>query len=151
MVATEDAQAAVRFSDGAYARSVVACKASSPNMLNMGTYTNMRGIFYRVRFFVHYANSRNVNTWTPWSGYSELPSGYDLSADTINALPDGQYTFQIEYAHRVNGVWSYFSEYVPVFQYDSGWANMQAILNQSSLGSRTACVLGSSQIVIVNG
>ena len=112
-VGSRDAQAAVRFADGAYARSSVACKASSPNMLNMGTYANQSGIFHRLRIFVHYANSRNVNTWTPWSDFEALPSGFDFSPDTINALPDGSYTFQIQYAHKVAGVWRYFSEYIP--------------------------------------
>lgn len=142
------AHAAVRFSDGAYARSVYACKASTPNMFDTATYTNTRGIWVRARVFVHDANGRNINQWAAWTEFSEMSAGYSYSGQHINALADGGYTFQVQYARQVNGRWAYYSEYVPVFQYSDGWANMPVIIGAATLPRNTTCALGMTQIII---
>jgi len=141
------ANAEIRFRDGTYARKVLACKSGlGSNMMNEVSYANRAGVWVRWRVYIVHANSHYVNAWTSWSGYVAMRNGTDLGSDSINALPDGEYMFQAQYAKVVGGNWEYVSEYLPVFQYDDGFINESALL-WSALPANNRCRLGSQFVI----
>jgi hypothetical protein len=75
-----------------------------------------------------------------------MRNGTDLGSDWINALPDGEYLFQAQYAKVVNGSWNYLSEYLPVYQYNDGFINESALL-WGALPTNKRCRLGSQFVV----
>lgn len=141
------ASAEIRFRDGTYVRKVLACKSGlGSNMMNEVSYASRAGVHVRWRVYIVHANSRYANRWTPWSTFIAMRNGTDLGSDWINALPDGEYLFQAQYAKVVGGSWNYLSEYLPVYQYDDGFINESALL-WDALPTNKRCRLGSQFVV----
>jgi hypothetical protein len=144
----DQARAELWFTDGGYVRRVIACKSGlGTSRFTEAAYANMRGISVRYRRYTYHSGGYYVNAWGPWTGWTEMKFGEQyLTANQVNALPDGKYLWETQYKKLVGGVLQYRSEYVPVYQYDDGFIDPKPLL-WGGLPRYATCQLGYPFVV----